>query len=121
MFEKFSAGYYIGQLYVEPYDGHHTVMDCEQHQEANEQVYATGEPIERLDHPLVMKIDKSHLPVFAADGVPADTLGVPDDVLKITRIEKPPILKEIFVAKAERAAQLLKWTTPYTIREPDLA
>ena len=121
MFEEFSAGYYVGRLYIEPYDGDHAVMDRGQHEAANKQVYATGAAVERLDHPLVMKVEQRHVPVFAADDMPVDTLGVPDTVLETTRIEKPPTLKEVLVAKAERAAQLLEWTTPYTIREPDLA
>lgn len=55
MFDEFSAGYYVGQLYIEPHDGEHAVMDRVQHEEANEQVYAADEGIERVDYPLVMK------------------------------------------------------------------
>lgn len=121
MFEKFSAGYYVGRLYIEPHEGEHAVMDRDQHVAANEQVYATGDGVERVDHPLVMKVDESHFPVFAADDVPSDTLGLPDVVLEATRVDTPPTLREVLVAKAERAAQLLEWATPYTINEPDLA
>lgn len=96
-------------------------MDRGQHEEANEQIYTSGDGIERLDHPLVMKVEQRHIPVFAAEDMPVGTLGVPDHVLEATRIEKPPTLKEVLVAKAERATQLLKWSPPYTIREPDLA
>ncbi|MFC6764319.1 DUF5802 family protein [Natrinema soli] len=115
MFKEFSAGYYIGQLYVEPYDGNHVVMDCDQHVEANKQVYATDKGLERLDHPLVMKVDQQHVPVFADDDVPTDTLNLPDKVLEATQVDQPPTLKSVFIAKAERAAQLLEWTTPYSI------
>lgn len=121
MFEEFSAGYYVSRIYIERYDGEHPVMACEQHEAANEQVYATDESIERLDHPLVMKIDETHVPVFTADEVPTDTLGLPEPVLESTRVDHPPTLKEVLVAKAERAAQLLEWATPYTIQEPNLA
>lgn len=120
MFEKFSAGYYIGQLCIEPYDGDHAVMDSDQHKAANEQVYDTGGPIERRDHPLVVKIEQCHVPVFGADDLSADTLGLPKSVLASTRIRNPPTVKEVFVAKAERAAQLLEWHTPYTIQKPDV-
>lgn len=120
MFEAFSAGYYIGRFYIEPYDGAHAVMDRDQHEAANEQVYTTGETIERLDHPLVMKVDESHLPIFAADDIPMNTLGLPDAALEAARIDQPPTPKEVLVAKAERAAQLLEWTTLYTIQESDL-
>lgn len=68
-----------------------------------------------------MKVDEHHFPVFATDDVPADTLGLPDLTLEATRVETPPTLTEVLVAKAERAAQLIDWATSYTIREPDLA
>lgn len=119
MFEEFSAGYYIGQLYVESYDGDHAIMDSEQHEAANEQIYDSGDSIERRDHPLVMKIEQCHIPVFAADDLPTDTLGLPKNVLASTRIDNPPTVKEVLVAKAERAAQLVEWATPYTIQEPE--
>jgi hypothetical protein len=121
LFEEFSAGYYVGRLYIEPYDGDHAAMDHDQHVEANEQVYATGDDIERVDHPLVMKVDETHVPVFPAEDLPTDTLGLPEPVLESIRAEQPPTLKEVLVAKAERAAQLLEWATPYTVREPDYA
>jgi hypothetical protein len=120
MFEEFSAGYYIGQLCVEPYDGTHAVMDSDQHVAANEQVYDTGGPIERRDHPLVMKIEQCYVPVFGTDDLARDTLGLPEAVLASTRINTPPTVKDVLVAKAERAAQLLEWATLYTIREPDV-
>ena len=120
MFEEFSAGYYVGRLYIEPYDGDHAVMDRGQHEEANEQIYSSGDGIERLDYPLVMKVDEHHFPVFAADDLPADTVGLPERVHEATRVDSPT-LTEVLVAKAERAAQLLEWATPYTIQEPDLA
>lgn len=121
MFEEFSADYYVGQLYIEPYDGDHAVMESDQHEEANEQIYATGDGVERLDNPLVMKLDDHHFPVLGTDEVPTDTLAVPATVLQASQIDDPPTLKEILVAKADRAAQLLEWFTPYTIRDPDFA
>ena len=41
MFEEFSAGYYLGRLYVSPREGEQAVMHEEHHEQANEQVYAT--------------------------------------------------------------------------------
>ena len=108
MFEAFSAGYYLGRLYVEPYAGDRAVMHREQHERVNEQVYADGEGVERLDHPLVMKVDETHFPVHGAEDVPADTLGVPDPLLSATRVADPPALKEVLLARADRAGQLLR-------------
>lgn len=108
MFEEFSGGYYLGRLYVEPYDGDRAVMQAEQHERANRQLYATGDGVERLDHPLVMKLDETHFAVHGADEVPSETLAVPPTVLSRTRVDDPPALREVLLAKADRAAQLLR-------------
>ena len=108
MFEEFSAGYYLGRLYVEPREGEQAVIHDEHHERANEQVYATSEGIERLDNPLVMKVDGAHFPVHGASDVPARTLAVPEELLEATRVEDPPTLTEVLVAKAEKAGQLLR-------------
>lgn len=121
MFAEFSAAYYVGQLYIDQRDGEHAVMDRDQHRAANEQIYAAGEGIERLNLPLIMNLDESYFPVFGADDVSADTLAVPGAVLEATRIENPPTLKEVLVAKAEEATRLLDWATPYTLNESDFA
>lgn len=119
MFEELSAGYYVGQLYVEPYDGDHAAIEREQHERANEQVYADGGAVERLDYPLVMKLGETHFPVFSTDDVQMDTLGLPAPLIEATRIEDPPTLKEVFLAKADQAAQLLQWFTPYEVSDTD--
>ncbi|WP_132057915.1 DUF5802 family protein [Halorussus amylolyticus] len=108
MFEEFSSGYYLGRLYVEPSDGEQAAMRRDHHEQINEQLYATGEGIERLDNPLVMKVDSHHLAVHGEDDVPEGTLALPRDVLEDTRIRNPPALKEVLLAKADRAAQLLR-------------
>ena len=108
MFEEFSGSYYLGRLYVEPYEGDSAVMEADLHERANRAVYATGEGVERLDHPLVVKLDESHFAVHPASDVPAGTLAVPDDLLSRTRVDDPPTLKEVLLAKAEYAGQLLR-------------
>jgi len=107
MFERFSSGYYLGRLYVEPTDGDRTTMSKTQHEALNEQLYAEGTGLERLDRPLVMKLGTRHLPVHGAPDVPADTLSVPEPVLEETSVDNPPTLSEVFLAKADRAAKLL--------------
>lgn len=116
MFEEFSRGYYLGRLYVEPGESETTLMCRDQHDHISQQLYeedgATG-PSER---PLVVKLGSCHLAVHPEEGVPADTLSVPGDVLAETRVYNPPALREVLLAKAERAAQLLRLTgaTPAT-------
>ena len=110
MFERFSRGYYLGRLYVEPGERETAAMCREQHERVNEQLYADGEGIDRLDRPLVMKLDSSHFPVTGDEGVPPDTLAVPQSLLDGTRVRNPPTLKEVLLAKADRARQLLSLT-----------
>lgn len=108
MFEQFSSGYYLGRLYVEPHDGERAAIHSEDHERVNEQLYASSEGIERLDLPLVMKLDGTHFPVHGDDAVPSGTLAVPD------RLAVPesnlPDRREVFLAKADRADELLRYT-----------
>ena len=110
MFERFSRGYYVGRLSIEPAptDRSHALIQRATHERLNEALYATGEGIERTDLPLVMKLDTSHFAVGGDRGVPAETLWVPQSALADCRVESPPTLREVFLAKADRAAQLLR-------------
>jgi hypothetical protein len=105
MFERFSSGYYLGELYVEPHDGDRAVIQRADHEHVNEQLYADGEGVERLDAPLVMKVDGSHIPVGGDADVPSGTLAIPhglaDDAL--------PDRRNVLLADADRAETLLRW------------
>ena len=107
MFEPFSRGYYMGRLYVQPSADERTTMCKRQHERLNEQLYATGDGLERLDMPLVIKLGDRHLPVHGAEGVPADTLAVPEALLEAASVRNPPTLREVLLAKGDRASQLL--------------
>lgn len=107
MLTEFSSGYYLARLYVEPTSGDRATVQRRLLERANEQLYAVGEGIERLDVPLVVKLGTSHFPVYGADGIPAGTLEVPESVLD-DRIRHPPTLREVLVAKAHRSAQLVR-------------
>ena len=106
MFERFSSGYYLGRLYVQPHDDGRAVMHREQHERVVEQLYDdAGGP-----EPLVMKIGSTHVPVHGAEGVPGRTVALPESVLPATGVENPPALSEVLLAKADRAAQLLDFS-----------
>lgn len=107
MFEEFSAGYYLGRLYVEPHDHDHAVIHEADHERMNERLYATGEGVERLDAPLVMKLDGMHFPVVGESGVPSGTLGLPPGVADGDA--DLPDRREVFLAKPDRAAELLRY------------
>lgn len=105
MFEQFSSGYYLGRLYVQPHDGERAVMQREDHERVNEQLYASGEGIEPLDTPLVMKLDGQHFPVLGDEGVPSGTLALPKEMAD----DSLPDRREVFLAKPDRADELLQY------------
>lgn len=109
MFEQFSRGYYLGRLYVEPSTDETATMCRRQHERVNEQLYADGEGVERLDRPLVMKLGATHISVHGKEGIPADTLSVPETVLDETTVRNPPTLHEVLLAKADWASRLLEF------------
>lgn len=109
MFEVFSRSYYLGRLYVTPTDDDRASMHGDQHEQINRAVYATGEGIERLDAPLVMKLGSGHFPVHGSDAVPANTLAIPESLLEGSTVRNPPSLREVFLARRERARQLLEY------------
>lgn len=108
MFEQFSSGYYLGRLYVEPGPGDHAVIHQRIHERLNEELYATGEGVERLDHPLLMKVGQSHVPVLGAPEVPERTLAVPEETLERSGIRNAPALSEVLLAKPEVAERFFE-------------
>ena len=110
MFEQFSRGYYLGRLYLEPRVGDRAVMHEEQHERVNEQLYAEGEGVERVDYPLLMKVGTAHIPVHGEDGVPEGTLALPEEALDAAGVDNPPTLSEVLLAKREVAEQLFSLT-----------
>lgn len=119
MFEVFSRSYYLGRLYVTPTDGTHALMHEAQHEHINEAVYTTGEGVERLDAPLVMKLESQHFPVHGDETVPTNTLALPESMLDDTDIRNPPSLREVLLARRERAEQLLSYAGGWDVPGPD--
>lgn len=109
MFEPFSSGYYLGRLFVEPSREETTTMQRAQHERVNEQLYAAGDGVERLDAPLVMKLGETHLAVHGSSDVPEGTLAVPEETLESIRIENPPTESGVLLAKAEHAERLVSF------------
>ncbi len=110
MFEQFSRGYYLGRLYVEPREGA-AAMCRDQHERVNQQLYS-DDGVTRTDLPLVMKLGRRHFPVHGEESVPADTLAVPAEILDSADVHNPPSLREVFLAKADHAKQLLSVAEP---------
>ena len=109
MFAPFSSGYYLGRLYVAPGSGDAAKLQEAQHESVNRELYADDTGLERLDRPLVMKIGTEHFAVHPDESVPEGALTVPASVLEETRIENPPELSEVFLAKAEHAKRLVDY------------
>jgi hypothetical protein len=53
----------------------------------------------------VMKLDGRHFPVLGREGVPSGTLGLPPEVAE----SGLPDRREVFLAKPDRAAELLRY------------
>jgi hypothetical protein len=104
MFEQFSSGYYLGVLYVQPGE-EAAALNVEDHEAVNRQLYGDSEGIERLDSPLVMKLDGTHFPVRGEEEVPTGTLTVPESLVG----DDIPARREVLLARPERAGQLLKY------------
>jgi hypothetical protein len=104
MFEQFSSGYYLGRLYVEPYDGDRAAIHRAHHEQVNETLY------DAEDRPLVMKVGSTHLAVGGAEDIPGRTLALPERALSAAGVDNPPTLREVFLAKADRARQLLEFS-----------
>lgn len=116
MFAPFSSGYYVGRLVVEPHRGDEAFMQREQHERVNEQLYASGRGVERIDYPLFMKLFKRHFAVHGADDVPTDTLLVPSALINDDGTEPLPAIREVLLAKPKVVPRLLEWIGD----EPDL-
>jgi len=108
MFERFSSSYYLGRLYVRPDDRDRPVIHAEDHERVNERLYASGDGVERLDAPLVMKLDGEggHFPVHGDEDVPSGTLAVPGPMAADERL---PADREVLLATPERAGELLRY------------
>jgi len=120
MFERFSSGYYLGRLYVEPRESDRAAIAREAHERVTEQLY-TGEGVQRTDLPVVMKLGTTHFTVTGDGGVPANTLAVPERLVAEANVRNPPTLAEVFLAKAERARQLLSVAEGLPAVESDAA
>lgn len=109
MFERFSASYYLGRLYVQPHDGDRPVIHDDDHERVNERLYASGDGLERLDAPLVMKVggEGAHFPVHGDESVPSGTLAVPREMAADTAL---PDRREVLLATPERAGELLRYS-----------
>lgn len=104
MFEAFSAGYYFGQLYVQPYNGDRPVLQTDQHEQVGEQVYEDVDG-ERL--PLVVKLGNRHLRVHREATVPSDTLAIPADDARDLDLRTAPAQENVLVARGDHARRLL--------------
>jgi len=120
MFEQFSGGYYLGRLYVEPYEGDRPAMSRLDHERVARQLYrppdaasaSVADPVADGTRPLVMKLGTRHLAVRGRDEVPDRTLAVPLDLVDDDAL---PDLREVLLAKAPQAERLIELGAPVGI------
>lgn len=103
MFEQFSSGYYLGRLYIEPHDGPRAALQSGHYREVRRQLYRESTEDET---PLVMRYDSQHFVVGGEEDIPERTLAVPEPWLDDYDPLEP---REVFLAKADRAHQLLQF------------
>jgi hypothetical protein len=103
MFEEFSSAYYLGRMYVEPHDTERPVMQRDDFETVQRDVYGGEEDV-------VMKVDRHHLVVDGDSSVPQGTLGVPKSYLESLDVRNPPAFKEVLLAKPRHAARILSLT-----------
>lgn len=109
MFAPFSSGYYLGRLYVAPAEGDHAKLQEAQLESVNRELYADGSGVERLDHPLVMKLQTNHFAVHPDESLPEGALAVPEPILESANVAHPPELREVLLAKADHAERLVDY------------
>ena len=118
MFEQFSVGYYLGRLYVEPYEGDRPAISRLGHEQVARQLYepaatqTASDPVADGNQPLVMKLGRRHLAVRGRDEVPDRTLAVPFDMVDDGTY---PDLREVLLAKAPQAERLMELGAPVGI------
>ncbi|MGQ4555256.1 DUF5802 family protein [Halobellus sp. GM3] len=105
MFETFSASYYLGKLYVEPSDRDVPAIQRADHEQVNERLYG-DDGVFRVDAPLVMKLDSGHIPVLGDEAVPSGTLAIPEAASD----DDLPAERDVLLATADRAAELLRYS-----------
>lgn len=110
MFAPFSSGYYVGRLLVEPHRGDDALMHRSQHETVNKHLYAEGEGLERVDYPLVMKLRTRHFAVHGDEGVPEDTLMLPEYLLEERSLDPLPGIREVLLAKPGIVRRVLEWS-----------
>jgi hypothetical protein len=122
MFEQFSAGYYLGRLYVHPHEGGRALLRATHHRTVRRQLYGADAPANGThtdtdgqrtagaDAPLVMRYRRQHFVVDGEADLPERTLLVPGEWLDPDHDTNEPC--EVFLAKADRAEQLLRVATP---------
>jgi hypothetical protein len=109
MFEQFSSGYYLGELYVSPRETEAAAIRQSDHERVNEQLFGDESGITRLDNPLVMKLGTRHFPVVGEEDLPSGTLAVPVDSVPEDMKFEVPGRNEVFLADAERTGELLEY------------
>lgn len=110
MFERFSSGYYLGEMYVQPSEDEVAAIKRADHERVNEQLYADDEGLSRLDNPLVMKVGTRHFSVVGDEDVPSGTLALPESAVPEELKFHLPGRSGVLLANADRASDLIRFT-----------
>ena len=97
----FSTAYLAGRTFIEPADREVSAVDPVTFTETTATVYGpAGGSL-----PLVIRVDRTHLPVVGAADVPTGTLSIPRDLLDDAIATERTVL----IARGGAARRLLRW------------
>lgn len=98
--EKFSEGYFRVELDFEPYGGEVPVMDEEDLR-----------PLLRATHtkePLLVRVEKSHFPVYGERGVPHMTVAMPENFSELLPLD-PPETRKVLIPIHQTRFETVFW------------
>lgn len=98
MFQPFAANYYVGTVNVDVHRGEYPQIREEQLERVNRELHDDDASIVPLDRPLVFKVDNHYLTVTGREGIPDETLLIPEDIVRDLRNTNPPEEKQVLLA-----------------------
>lgn len=111
MFAEFSGGYYLGRLFVQSEARSDAVLLEEQFNQLGGELY--GE--EWSGAPLIMRYNQRHYEVWGEQGIPSDTLVLPEECLNDV---EPGRRQEVLLAKAAVERLLQPFAGPTDVDVP---
>jgi len=92
--EEFSSGYYSTEVYVEPGEGAPSINDSD-YRDLLYEVFPPGEH----EGMILFQLDEHFFPIEPSRGVATNVLELPEEVMEVTRVNRPPQARMVLVPK----------------------